>query len=280
MKNYRITREEYHRWRENRPILVDSDGRFARYATDNEIAAENKARQRGGIVKVRDGERTLSFSSDRELLKKELLEKHGECKVQLFNGKYLAAIHDPNRAPAPKIEDKIQISPERCQCAKWTGRQPGRHHPICYHNQFAPPEQQGFATEQVIETSVIDVEEMKTKAPETTPIGFVPSPEECQCRSWPKPPSADSSSHHPTCQWFDRWLMRLDPVAMLQGLDGKVYRPASIEEVQRAEENAKTQGAMLLVISGQTYLVVKNDVEVTMESNSGVSTDTTEPTVS
>ena len=275
MKNYRITRDEYYRWRENRPILVDTDGRFVRYATDNEIAAEFKSRQRGGIVKVKENDKLLSFSSDRELLKKEILAKHGECKVQLFNGKYLAAIHDPNKKPTPRVEEKIQISPERCQCANWTGRQAGRHHPVCYHNQFAPPEQQGFAAEQVLEASPTDVEEMKAKTPETT-SDFVPTPEECQCRSWPKPPSADTTSHHPTCQWFDRWNMRLDPVAMLQGMDGRVYRPASTEEVKQARENAEARGTPIVTISGQTYLVVKNDVTVIMEPDSGVSTDTTE----
>ena len=70
--------------------------------------------------------------------------------------------------------------------------------------------------------------------------------------------------------------MRLDPVAMLQGMDGRVYRPASTEEVKQARENAEARGTPIVTISGQTYLVVKNDVTVIMEPDSGVSTDTTE----
>lgn len=267
MKLVKLNREQYARWRGNRPVLVNHEGFFVRYATEAEGLAAHRARLRGGVVKVREGDIELSFSSDRELMKKDILERNGACRVSLFNGKILCVIRDPNAPKGVARDDKkVHVSPERCTCANWGGRQAGKHHPTCKYNRQAPPEQRGFPAEEFIEADAADVEETKKRVAQEllgeTDNDFIPSPQECSCIDWPKPVGADPHLHHPTCRWFGDWNRMADSSMMLCDMQNRELRPASVEEAREAEVSMAETGAPLIQIVGQTYFVRRGLVTV------------------
>ncbi len=259
MKIVSLNHSQYRRWRSNRMALVDSQGDFVRYATEGEADAAETARKRGTVVKVREGDRELSFTTDRDVLKQELLRQYGSCRIQLFNRHTVAMVHDPNtsRLSAPAPADASRVSPEHCQCAKWGGRQPGKHHPACQYNKLAPPEQQGHPRTQVIDAEVVvAVPEAETPA---APGGFIPAPEECACRDWAKPGDSDPNLHHPTCEWFDAWNLRGVKGWGLYDLNGDYRRPASTEEVTAARESAEANGTPVVTIDGLEYVVLEEE---------------------
>ncbi len=270
MKKVRINHEQYARWRNNRGVLVNDQGAFVRYATEAETDAEFRAQKRGVVVKVLHEGQKLSFSTDRELLKKELLAKHGPCRLAMFNNVILSTITDGTpRVSAKPPEGKTQVSPEHCSCASWGGRQAGRHHPTCQYNRHALPEHQGFAPEQVIETIPADVEALNKKVREDTPAtmhqAFIPSPEECNCRSWAKPGNSNPNLHHPTCEHFDAWNLRAHPSMMLCHADGTEIRPATTEEVETAERNRQARGVPSVVYDRAEYYVLEKRTDALVD---------------
>lgn len=80
----------------------------------------------------------------REAMKSRILAEHGECMLYRTNGKLLCYVRDPNlRRPAAAEANRTTPHPDSCACSKWAGRQEGRHHPVCQHNNNAPPEERG-----------------------------------------------------------------------------------------------------------------------------------------
>lgn len=270
MKLIRLNHDQYARWRSNRMCLVTSEGEFVRYASETESASAETARRRGTIVRVRDGGRLLDFTTDREVMKRLLVKDHGSCRIQLFNGKTLAQVHDPNvsRLSAVAPKETNVTSPEYCQCAKWGGRQAGKHHPACSYNKIAPPEQRGYPKEDIIEAEEIVLEE----APKADPTdGYVPSPEECACHGWAKPGDSDPNLHHPTCSWFDPWNLRADGEHGLYDADGTYRRPASHAEVKAAKARQEIGESPIITIAGDDYVVLKMEESVMEAADHGIS---------
>lgn len=262
MKIVRLNHSQYARFRSNRMALITLEGEFVRFATEDEAASFEVARRRGTVTKVREKytdpedqvvERILVFTTDREVLKKELLALHGSCRVMLFNGKQLFDVRDPNvsRISPPPKPEVHHITPERCQCAKWGGRQAGKHHPACQFNKLAPPEFQGHPREQIL-----DAVELPVEAPKPSSLEYVPAPEECECRDWAKGGDSDPNLHHPTCQWFDAWNLRASGEMVLCDIDGTYRRPATTDEVAESEKNKGERGAPFVTIDKSDFIVL------------------------
>lgn len=274
MKIVRLNHEQYRRWRSNHMALVNPAGDFVRYTTEAESDAAETARKRGTIVKVRDKGIELSFTTDRDVLKNELLKRYGSCRIQLFNGHFIGQVLDPNlsrlSAPAPSVE--TLVSPEHCLCAKWGGRQPGKHHPACRNNKLAPPEQRGYPKEQIIDAAPEAPAVLEQTSPENAASNeFVPSPEECTCREWAKPGDSDPNLHHPTCQFFDPWNLRESGDYGLCDMDGNYRRPAVTDEVRAAELSMEKNGTPIITINGEEYLVIKAEEEPVSDGLSSAS---------
>lgn len=260
MKTVALNHAQYSRWRSNRMALVDDTGAFIRYATDGEADAAETARKRGTVVKVRDKGRELSFTTDRDVLKQELLREYGvSVRIQLFNRHTVGTVHHPDtsRLSAPAPTDMRNISPEHCQCAKWGGRQAGKHHPACQFNKTAAPEHQGHPKQEVIDAEVVVI------VPESERPGpgseFVPSPEECVCRDWAKPGDSDPNLHHPTCQFFDSWNQRASGGYGLHDIDGTYRRPATTDEVEAATRCLAESGTPIVKVNGEDFVVLERE---------------------
>jgi hypothetical protein len=154
MRIVKFSSSEARRWRANRDVLVKDDGTMFRYASTKETRAVAEAKLKGVNLRVRDGDTVYSIKPDREMMKRELLIRHGECQVRMMNMTFVAQVRDPNlERPKPGEADRSGPSPEHCQCRKWAGRKPGRHHWTCHWNQYAPADQRGELTEGTMQAA-------------------------------------------------------------------------------------------------------------------------------
>lgn len=111
----------------------------------------------GGGVMVRFYIDDMIVVGGREAMKSRILAEHGECILYRTNNKFLCAVRDPNLTRPNAVEaNRSTPHPDHCACAKWAGRQQGRHHPVCQHNQHAPPEERGeFVAGQTASQTVL-----------------------------------------------------------------------------------------------------------------------------
>lgn len=79
------------------------------------------------------------YVTGREVLRAQMLSRHGECFLLSANGKRLAMVRDPRiHRPTFKESQRTVPRPEQCACKTYFGTEPGRHHHICEFNSRAP----------------------------------------------------------------------------------------------------------------------------------------------
>jgi hypothetical protein len=170
-KVVRLKGEEQREWNTNRSILVDENGTVQRFVSPKETNAmfqlsRHVAKSKQGMTIKTPEEATsveariealpggaiaIKFLIDghlvvggREAMRVRMLAIHGECQLRSLNGKFLTMVRDP-RAKRPVATDaqRTTPNPDTCLCAAWAGRQPGKHHPVCQHNDKAPIDERG-----------------------------------------------------------------------------------------------------------------------------------------
>jgi len=181
-------------------------------------------------------------------------------------------IRDP-RAKRPVAADAQRTTPstESCICSAWAGRKPGKHHPVCQHNDKAPPKERGsfndglgddgipgnvqspaptgplsvgtnipgLGAHQLTESRAAQV------MPITQPVPQVPSPENCHCKDWALPDGTKKpeNEHHPICEFKDKWVApetgdsAPEKMYVLDLDSGNTLREATSEEVTEADKN-------------------------------------------
>lgn len=268
------------RWRENRPRLVNQEtGAVLRDATSSESRADFEARKnKKRLTVLADGVKH-EVVPDRDIMRQEFLDLFGECQLRRSNGTFLAMIRDPNvKRPDPK-KTKVAPEPEQCECRDWGNPHPGKHHKVCPWNRYAPAHQRGdiVAPTRVhkqrmpADTTQMTVVTDEVNRPVQSPNKIViPSPEECVCRDWLKPPQADPNQHHPICEWHDRWLKKVKGLEGMFVIDldsGDALRPATNDEIDEAQRNEQEDGAGIITIGNKQYAVAEHKPKVTAPSD-------------
>jgi hypothetical protein len=178
MKIIRLTPTDARTWRENRPLLLDAEGKVVRAITIGESRVLSnlmkKVRQIRKPVELdyteegRTSKIHVSFDlvgrdqivvpkttidgheviEGREWFRKEVLRIHGECQLRNHTGRFMCVVRDPNlKRPTPKDAERMAPKPEHCQCRSWGTAHPGRHHPHCEWNAKAPEDERAFETD-------------------------------------------------------------------------------------------------------------------------------------
>lgn len=268
-KVVRLKGHEQREWNSNVSILVNNEGRIIRRITDKESmtmfqlskhVAKNRQSvtvetpEEGSKVEARlevlpKGAILVRFYIDglvvvggREAMKARILAEHGECILYRTNGKFLCAVRDPNiERPSAEEAQKTTPNPDICICKDWAGRVPGKHHPICQHNDKAPVAERGelgalTVSAPTSETSVLPPQPKATVPPPESPLAVgtvipglgtskpvkkkvtasasstpnVPAPEACVCKGWALPDGVTNidrtREHHPICQYKDKYV--------------------------------------------------------------------------
>lgn len=262
MKVHRLSTQEFRRYREGRLVLLNEAGDIVRPATDNECDRIQSGAQKGLKVTVRapDGQKLVPVS-ERDIIIKEIFRTVGECQVLKPNGKVLKVLRDPEKV-RPLAADAGQSAPdpERCICARWAGRKPGRHHKVCKYNEMAPPHQRGDVEpnrEVMMEADVVEaLSTSDVPLPEDRREPAYPPPAECVCVKdrWPLPEGADPLGHNPMCKHYPQWYEDQNG-DFLWTMDGERVRIAEPKERLEAEQNFQAHGTRSVTISGDTYLV-------------------------
>jgi len=263
MKQHRLTREEFRRWRENRLALMTKDGEFVRYASEAETRKHEEGLSKGIKLKVRQADGSLLDAlNDRDAFKREMAQRYGDCQVQHFNGQKLFSVRDPN-VQRPTHEESVTGAPDpdRCQCAKWANRVSGKHHFLCSYNAKAPAHQRGdiqVQTEIAAEpdraapTAATGIQEEPDAPPADLVIEQPTAAKHCACAAWEKPDDADPGDHHPTCRWFGVTGFGLYTLG-----GGKRLRDASHEEIEEAKRRLVAHGTMTAVVDGREFMVME-----------------------
>lgn len=263
-KVVRLKGPEQREWNSNISILVDEEGTIIRPITakesmtmfqvgrhvaktreayshktpeeDSTVEARLEALPGGGVM-VRFYIDGLVVVGGREAMKARILQEHGPCILYRTNGKFLCAVRDPNQRLVTASEaNRTTPAPDVCICKDWEGRQKGKHHPICQHNDRAPLEERGsFGASQsptasavvlasnptvkatpthkpllavgtkvpglgrsVKETATVVAPSKTVKPTVNIPGVTPPSPEACVCKSWALPDGVelDRNRHH------------------------------------------------------------------------------------
>lgn len=283
---YRLTKEQTREWRTNQGMLVhtpeDGPSEVVRAATAEEVNAsfehlkyiqaqppERRKKMEPFAVLV-DGKK-CNIISIREVLQAEILEHQGKGQdvvLRSNNGRTIRVLRanpDAQVAAVAQTPGGVPVpQPDNCVCAKWAGREPGKHHFICVNNKHAPPEQQG--TEQVVGAiataqGMVDHKTLlgsRVEPPKREEVLEPPEPAECECANWAKPESARQDSHHPVCKWKTRWetKMRKGKHWFIKDVEtGQIKRGATEEEVLLSERALELDGAPLINIDGKEYAV-------------------------
>jgi len=308
LKVLRLNSDAFRNWRQNVLYLVDDAGKVVRPATPNETHEWNQHRSRGLELKLAlDDGREVGFRTSRQIMKEQLLAEHGDVQVRAPNGRIIATVRDPEKRRVSLAESQqVAPSPERCDCAQWGEKHPGRHHAVCQWNRYAPEAQRGdvpAATQVVGQPVVMKLSEVAgPQGPETvtkppalgrqpSAVAFaapipsvalpsVPDPRHCTCSSWLSPdgtrPEA-RSGHHPICQHFEPW-QRLHPTAPEPAPlpPPTVVLTEALTEVSKPEEEVSVP---LVLVDLDTRQVLRDATpEEVEESTSNIESDGT-PTV-
>lgn len=285
MKSITLTRDQYTRWNANRVILCNKFGEPVRPMTADEQKRYSEATKKGVKVGLKDPDGNILIpTQDRDLIKKELTDVHGDCIARVRGGRRIIPIRCRPIAGREVVATAPSTDPDHCKCSTWQGRQPGRHHRICSENHNAPPEQRGdLAFKDPVNTDVptieasTDVSELAEPAPvepnttfvaldspetKTTivelpkPAIEIPEPEVCQCAPWGKAPEYEKN-HHPICEFFEPWnKARMKGKPILKTLKGETVRDASVGEWCQAMNAQESTGVPSIVINEVQYLVV------------------------
>jgi hypothetical protein len=285
MRKVKLQSDELRRWRENRTLLVDAEtGEHYRAMTEEETVRLEVAKKKGTDVRFQDEQgRPLRILADREVLKAELLARHGSCNLTHVNGRFLTRLvgEDHKTMPAPGRDVVIQGAPDpnRCICARWEGRHPMKHHHRCTFNELAPMHQRELVpreTVTVVSSPAIDrviATKIAVASPHIPPD--IPSPTDCICYTdeWLFPdPSERGKMHHPLCEYRDLWKQVDNPTlteSYVCDMKGHPIRPASQAEVAEATETKCSIGIPTIKLDGQEYLVrrMKGPVQCTMSNS-------------
>lgn len=91
--------------------------------------------------------------------------------------------------------------------------------------------------------------------PKDLPQIIIPKPEDCDCQNWPWPGNNKiSNSHHPVCQWKERWEKIANNIPTKHIVDlneGQKLREATIEEIKEASQHGD-----MIEIDEKNYMVV------------------------
>lgn len=285
MKSVTLTREQFNRWQSNRTILCNKFGEPVRPMTADEQKRYTEATKKGVKVGLKDADGNILIpTQDRDLVKKELTDVHGDCIARVRGGRRIIPIRCRPIAGKEPVKTIPSTDPEHCKCSTWQNRRPGRHHRICSENVNAPPEQRGDLDFKdpvntdgpTIETST-DISELSEPAPiepDTTfvtldspetkttivelpkPVIEIPEPEVCQCKPWGKPPEYENN-HHPICEFFEPWnRARIGGTPFLKTLEGEKVREASVGEWLVSVASQESTGVPSITINDVQYLVV------------------------
>lgn len=204
MRIVKITPLQTREWRRNAPVLLapSSDVDVVRPLTEKEVRVfvelEKRARhtreaqlyteeegtpkeQRFEIELVEAAQNTIAMrkkidglvvGSGREIFKRRMLLKYGECQMRSFTGRFMGAIRDPSKI-RPTVGVPLNTpKPENCSCQEWAGPDglphPGRHHRVCPWNAKAPLEERALDAGGII---------VDKAAPEGAPLVKKPEPE-------------------------------------------------------------------------------------------------------
>ena len=231
-----------------------------------------------------DGEKPepvwLEKVTARDVIKKWFVNEYGvDCQLRYPNGTVAAMARDPDvKRPTYKDSNRLAPNPDNCECREWGGRPKGKHHYICPHNRYAPPDEQSSAPVTPTEVPLkpkgivmsrslpgaISSEPKVTHTEVATPIvqqptapPNVPEPEECVCKAWQKPEGADPKKHHPLCAQAPKWeALHRDPSYIVDLDTYNKVREATEEETAEAGVRRKKTGDSVIALNGIHYAVM------------------------
>lgn len=244
---------------------------------------------------------------ERELMREEIFKREGTCQLRASNGVMLCVLRDPKITRLVAGEHRNVPHPDRCVCARWK-REPGRHHYLCQNNAKSPPEERGIrmsladkadarmmASRAKIVTA-LDNEKLITppvpspsqKLDKTVTVAGarhqkeMPTPDDCVCKSFARTDGKEMTgdSHHPVCEWFEKWAAKHRPEEWIVDIDtGENLRPATLEEVAEADVSEQRGKSRLINIGtltegGRAYAVLpKVEEEETSDEPRAASED-------
>jgi hypothetical protein len=230
LKILRLSHDQARSWRTNEMFLVDMNEKIVRPATPAEQNEWSRYQMMGHDLELEDENgNKLRFRSARNMLKAAILSEHGDTQIRWPNGIIITTVRDPGRPRMSLAESqKVSPSPAHCECVAWGEPHPGRHHPVCQWNQYAPENERGdvraasFVPGQPVVMKVSEIVPENSPKPavaSTTPRSFaaplappapvVPEPLGCpECHTWLNPdgtPASKRRGHHPICRHHDAW---------------------------------------------------------------------------
>jgi hypothetical protein len=254
-----LTRDDYRAWRTNHYVLVDEQEHIVRPATRGEVTAYETARNLHRLLKIKVDGKVCSFIQSRELQKRAWFETWGDCIIKASNGRFLCAVRDP-RIARPTFQmsttGRSGPTPIECECRGWGDPHPGRHHPMCNWNKYAPktekadPRKAPTSSVVVVDAAEVpDVPEPETGSDvawQTAARTRAPDPSSCVCREWPWYGS-DSRGHNRYCQYHAQWLEEnpLDPLSSPEPTNEEV-----IDESEARERTIPTPAELQVQASG------------------------------
>lgn len=300
MRHYKLNTDERRRWRQNRLVLVDAETTEPyRYATDDEVRQHQEAHSKGLPIRFEgDDGKSLRIMEDREVFAEQILKSHGSVEIRDVNGRFMRRIISKDQAPHLAYDpNQVRLGapePSKCVCASWEGRTDGKHHERCEYDKMAPPGQQSLKRSDSVAIRAPRTIRNVPNPPRPvagvspSPMGVVragsnaptiPHPASCVCREWG--PQNDGESHHPICEWYDRWeaakpKTKVETQAPSMEVPSSAPNDEAVEEathdlcnmkrepvrdalsfeVVKAAENFKMTGVPSVIISGQEWLVI------------------------
>lgn len=279
-KIHRLTGAEWREWRLNNFLLIDPKGDVLRDAHPDEARAKLPVTVDGvshSIVRARD------------YLMEYFWKTYGNVQLRIPNGRILATVRDPS-TPRQKGELRKCPPPRHCECRKWNGVLPGKHHAQCNNNALAPIAEQHpewrlrkQSRERVFigksvrdEVELLGANEVVTvNAPiasdspasvELAVAAKIPlvSPEGCQCEKWE---GAKPGKHAEICIYKPAWEASLPPSSELDELDSLIEEDEMVlfsvrkREVSRTASDEEKHEALsnevpLISVDGEDYLVI------------------------
>jgi hypothetical protein len=216
-----LTSDAYRAWRMSHYVLVDEEERIVRPAKRGEVEAFEEAQKVHRTLQVRVDGKICTFRNSRDLMKRAWFGQYGDCIIKASNGRFLCAVRDPKIARPTYQQTTTGRSapmPHECECRLWGDPHPGKHHPFCNWNKFAPKPEKADARKKLEESVVVvDASEVPEVAePELATASQIasgnpiaapapaPDPSICVCREWPRyggPPEG----HNIYCQYHEQW---------------------------------------------------------------------------
>jgi len=234
----KLTHPQYKDWRQNISHLIDSEGEFFRFATNEEqhgayvFAEEQKTLRnqtrnpdRGPLkpYEVTIDEKNYQVIPHREVVSARLLSEFGEVILVDPSNRRLKNIRDPEKIPMPYEQSMGTMPPgDNCsECTSWPGRPPGRHHPACPWSKKEREQVMGtgFGVQTTPNTQnpvpkTPHKPDMNfavkgsthhvapSNGPTTGISGAVVDPSGCICKEWAGTPTG---GHHSICQNAEAW---------------------------------------------------------------------------